>query len=147
MGDATSGPVRLSFNPQLRVEFRGVGGPEGCRGRRASASQDIGGTMVAEVQCRKDREVDRREGTAGQARRESKDVVDADQGCGDVAAGEGVALDPSRASRKCQIGSATRRPVSSVRYVGARANRTPRAFLHATSPCAMPSSAAPRPTA
>jgi hypothetical protein len=23
MGDATSGPVRLSFNPQLRVEFRG----------------------------------------------------------------------------------------------------------------------------
>src|SRR2546427_11736044 len=24
MGDATSGPVRLSFNPQLRVEFRGV---------------------------------------------------------------------------------------------------------------------------
>ena len=24
MGDAESGPVRLSFNPQLRVEFRGV---------------------------------------------------------------------------------------------------------------------------
>ena len=24
MGDATSGPVRLSFNPQLRVEFRGA---------------------------------------------------------------------------------------------------------------------------
>ena len=24
MGDATSGPVRLSFNPQLRVEFRGT---------------------------------------------------------------------------------------------------------------------------
>ena len=23
-GDATSGPVRLSFNPQLRVEFRGA---------------------------------------------------------------------------------------------------------------------------
>src|SRR3979409_1309244 len=23
MGDATSGPVRLSFNPQLRLEFRG----------------------------------------------------------------------------------------------------------------------------
>src|SRR5713226_8563878 len=24
MGDATSGPIRLSFNPQLRVEFRGA---------------------------------------------------------------------------------------------------------------------------
>src|SRR5713226_6985475 len=24
MGDVTSGPVRLSFNPQLRVEFRGA---------------------------------------------------------------------------------------------------------------------------
>jgi hypothetical protein len=24
MGDATSGPVRLAFNPQLRVEFRGA---------------------------------------------------------------------------------------------------------------------------
>jgi hypothetical protein len=24
MGDATSDPVRLSFNPQLRVEFRGA---------------------------------------------------------------------------------------------------------------------------
>ncbi|MBI3630698.1 MAG: transposase [Candidatus Rokubacteria bacterium] len=24
MGDAKSGPVRLSFNPQLRVEFRGA---------------------------------------------------------------------------------------------------------------------------
>ncbi len=24
MGDATSGPVRLPFNPQLRVEFRGA---------------------------------------------------------------------------------------------------------------------------
>ncbi len=24
MGDATSGPVRFSFNPQLRVEFRGA---------------------------------------------------------------------------------------------------------------------------
>jgi len=24
MGDATSGPVRLSFNPQLRIEFRGA---------------------------------------------------------------------------------------------------------------------------
>ncbi len=24
MGDATAGPVRLSFNPQLRVEFRGA---------------------------------------------------------------------------------------------------------------------------
>ena len=24
MSDATSGPVRLSFNPQLRVEFRGA---------------------------------------------------------------------------------------------------------------------------
>jgi hypothetical protein len=24
VGDATSGPVRLSFNPQLRVEFRGA---------------------------------------------------------------------------------------------------------------------------
>ena len=24
MGDAKSGPVRLSFNPQLRVEFRGT---------------------------------------------------------------------------------------------------------------------------
>lgn len=24
MGDATCGPVRLSFNPQLRVEFRGA---------------------------------------------------------------------------------------------------------------------------
>src|SRR5712691_2598029 len=24
MGDAESGPVRLSFNPQLRVEFRGA---------------------------------------------------------------------------------------------------------------------------
>ncbi len=24
MGDATSGPVRLSFNPQLRVEFLGA---------------------------------------------------------------------------------------------------------------------------
>jgi hypothetical protein len=23
MGDATSGPIRLSFNPQLRFEFRG----------------------------------------------------------------------------------------------------------------------------
>jgi hypothetical protein len=24
MGDAESGPVRLTFNPQLRVEFRGA---------------------------------------------------------------------------------------------------------------------------
>ncbi len=24
MGDATSGPIRLSFNPQLRVEFQGA---------------------------------------------------------------------------------------------------------------------------
>ena len=24
MGDVTSGPIRLSFNPQLRVEFRGA---------------------------------------------------------------------------------------------------------------------------
>jgi Transposase DDE domain group 1 len=24
MGDTTSGPIRLSFNPQLRVEFRGA---------------------------------------------------------------------------------------------------------------------------
>src|SRR2546428_13477416 len=24
VGDATSGPVRLSFNPQLRIEFRGA---------------------------------------------------------------------------------------------------------------------------
>ncbi len=24
MGDATFGPVRLSFNPQLRVEFQGA---------------------------------------------------------------------------------------------------------------------------
>jgi hypothetical protein len=24
MGDATSGPIQLSFNPQLRVEFRGA---------------------------------------------------------------------------------------------------------------------------
>jgi len=24
MGDANAGPVRLSFNPQLRVEFRGA---------------------------------------------------------------------------------------------------------------------------
>ena len=24
MGDAEAGPVRLSFNPQLRVEFRGA---------------------------------------------------------------------------------------------------------------------------
>src|SRR6266851_1006374 len=24
VGDATSGPIRLSFNPQLRVEFRGA---------------------------------------------------------------------------------------------------------------------------
>lgn len=24
MGDAKAGPVRLSFNPQLRVEFRGA---------------------------------------------------------------------------------------------------------------------------
>ena len=24
MGDATAGPIRLSFNPQLRVEFRGA---------------------------------------------------------------------------------------------------------------------------
>ncbi len=24
MGDAESGPIRLSFNPQLRVEFRGA---------------------------------------------------------------------------------------------------------------------------
>ena len=24
MGDATSDPIRLSFNPQLRVEFRGA---------------------------------------------------------------------------------------------------------------------------
>ena len=24
MGDATRGPIRLSFNPQLRVEFRGA---------------------------------------------------------------------------------------------------------------------------
>jgi hypothetical protein len=24
VGDATSGPVRLSINPQLRVEFRGA---------------------------------------------------------------------------------------------------------------------------
>jgi len=24
MGDAASGPVRFSFNPQLRVEFRGA---------------------------------------------------------------------------------------------------------------------------
>jgi hypothetical protein len=24
MGDATSGPIRLSFNPKLRVEFRGA---------------------------------------------------------------------------------------------------------------------------
>src|SRR5262249_24387747 len=24
MGDATSGPIRLSFNPQLRIEFRGA---------------------------------------------------------------------------------------------------------------------------
>jgi len=85
--------------------------------------------MVAEVQCCKAHELDRREGTAGQARREAKDAVDADEGRGDVAAGEGVALDPSRASRKCQIGSATRRPVSSVRYVGARANRRPRAGI------------------
>src|SRR5260370_29538510 len=26
MGDATSDPIRLSFNPQLRVEFRGATG-------------------------------------------------------------------------------------------------------------------------
>jgi Transposase DDE domain group 1 len=24
VGDATSGPIRLTFNPQLRVEFRGA---------------------------------------------------------------------------------------------------------------------------
>jgi hypothetical protein len=69
------------------------GGQKDAEGGEHPASQDIGGTMVAEVQCRKDHEVDRREGIAGQARRESKDVVDADQGCGDVAAGEGVAPD------------------------------------------------------
>jgi hypothetical protein len=27
MGDAESGPVRVSFNPQLRVEFRGTARP------------------------------------------------------------------------------------------------------------------------
>jgi len=63
---------------------------EGCE---HPARQDIGSIVVAEVQCGKDHEGDRREGAPGQARRESEHVVEADQGCGDVAAGEGVALD------------------------------------------------------
>lgn len=69
------------------------GGQKDAEGGEHSASQDIGGIVVAEVQCRKDHEGDRREGAAGQARREAKDVVGADQGRGDVAAGESVALD------------------------------------------------------
>ena len=31
MGDAKSGPVRLSFNPQLRVAFRGTTEPSDAR--------------------------------------------------------------------------------------------------------------------
>ena len=69
------------------------GGQKDTEGGEYPASQDIGGIMVAEVQCRNDHEGDRREGAAGEARRESEHVVDADQGRGDVAAGEGVALD------------------------------------------------------
>jgi hypothetical protein len=69
------------------------GGQKDAEGGEHPASQDIGGIVVAKVQCRKDHEGDRREGAAGQAGREAKDVVDADQGRGDVAAGEGVALD------------------------------------------------------
>src|SRR5712692_4365010 len=69
------------------------GGQKDTEGGEHPASQDIGSVMVAEVQCRKDHDGDRGEGAAGQARRESKHVVDADQGGGDVAAGEGVALD------------------------------------------------------
>jgi hypothetical protein len=64
-----------------------------AEGGEHPARQDIGGIVVAEVQCRKDHEGDRREGAPGQARGESKHVVDAEQGRGDVAAGEGVALD------------------------------------------------------
>ena len=69
------------------------GGQKDAEGGEHPASQEIGGIMVAEVQGRKNHEVDRREGAVGQARRESKHVVDGDQGCGDVAAGEGVALE------------------------------------------------------
>src|ERR1700674_2571499 len=57
------------------------------------ASQEIGGIVVAEVQCRNDHEGDRRQGAPGQAWCESKHVVDADQARGDMAAGESVALE------------------------------------------------------
>jgi hypothetical protein len=45
------------------------GGQKDAEGDEHRASQDIGGTMVPEVQCRKDHEVDRRE-HGSQARRE-----------------------------------------------------------------------------
>jgi len=40
MGDATSDPIRLSFNPQLRVEFRGatVTSDVGCCSRASWTS-------------------------------------------------------------------------------------------------------------
>ncbi len=64
---------------------------KGAEGGEHPAGQDIGGIVVAEVQCREDHETDRRQGVPGQARQEAKHVVDAEQGRGDVAAGEGVA--------------------------------------------------------
>jgi hypothetical protein len=69
------------------------GGQENAESGEHPASQDIGGIVVPEVQCRKDHEAHRREGAESQTRHESKHVVDTDQGCGDVAAGEGVTLD------------------------------------------------------
>jgi hypothetical protein len=64
-----------------------------AEGGEQPASQEIGSIVVAEVQCRNDHQGDRRQGPPGQAWCESKHVVDADQGRGDVAAGEGVTLE------------------------------------------------------
>jgi len=49
MGDAEAGPVRLSFIPQLRVEFRG-----------ATVTSDAGLLLPGELDERLDRHQERR---------------------------------------------------------------------------------------
>jgi len=50
MGDAVSGPIRLTFNPQLRVEFQGATVTSDAGPRRGAPAAEVAGMTVDVVE-------------------------------------------------------------------------------------------------
>jgi hypothetical protein len=94
MGDATSGPVRLAFNPQLRVEFRG-----------ATVTSDAGLLLPRELDERLGLSalIERRSSGSRRARKPPTGLGSPATGCG-----------PTR----CGYSSGSSRTTSAISYAG-----------------------------